>query len=95
MPYNHPIPDAPVAPSMLPRVAAADLTSQDVLILTQPGNNTGKKNKGLELGALFEAVKSSLPKDTLVVDKQDKYPEHYLIDKFKGIVLPYGADEYF
>jgi hypothetical protein len=25
MPYNHPIPDAPVAPSMLPRVAAADL----------------------------------------------------------------------
>jgi hypothetical protein len=25
MHYNHPIPDAPVAPSMLPRVAAADL----------------------------------------------------------------------
>ena len=84
MPYNRQIPDAPVAPSMLPRVAAADLTSQDVLILTQPGNNPGQKNKGLELGELFEAVKSSLPKDTLVVDKQDKYPEHYLINKFKG-----------
>lgn len=55
MPYNHPIPDAPVAPSMLPRVAAADLTSQDVLVLTQPGNNPGQKNKGLELGALFDA----------------------------------------
>ena len=84
MSYKHPIPDAPVAPSMLPRVAAADLTSQDVLILTQPGNNPGEKNKGLELGALFEAVKSSLPKDTLVVDEQDEYPSRYLIRKFKG-----------
>ena len=81
MPYNHPIPDAPVAPSMLPRVAAADLTSRDVLILTQPGNNPGEKNKGLELGALFEAVKSSLPTDTLVVDEQDEYPSRYLIKK--------------
>lgn len=84
MPYKHPIPDAPIAPSMLPRVAAADLTSQDVLILTQPGNNPGQKNKGLELGTLFEAVKSSLPKDTLVVDEQDEYPDRYLIKKFKG-----------
>lgn len=55
MPYNHPIPDAPIAPSMLPRVAAADLTSQDVLVLTQPGNNPGQKNKSLELGTLFDA----------------------------------------
>ena len=84
MPYNHPIPDAPIAPSMLPRVAAADLTSQDVLILTQPGNNPGEKNKGLELGALFEAMRSSLPTDTLLVDKQDENPSRYLISKFKG-----------
>ena len=84
MPYKHPIPDAPIAPSMLPRVAAADLTSQDVLILTQPGNNPGQKNKGLELGALFEAMKSSLPKDTLVVDESDENPSRYLINKFKG-----------
>ena len=84
MPYNRQIPDAPIAPSMLPRVATADLTSQDVLILTQPGNNPGQKNKGLELGTLFEAVKSSLPKDTLVVDEQDEYPSRYLIRKFKG-----------
>lgn len=47
MPYNHPIPDAPIAPGMLPRVAAENLTSQDVLILTQQGNNPGQKNKGL------------------------------------------------
>ena len=84
MPYKHPIPDAPIAPSMLPRVAAADLTSQDVLILTQPGNNPGQKNKGLELGALFEAMRSSLPTDTLLVDEQDENPSHYLIGKFKG-----------
>ena len=84
MPYKHPIPDAPIAPSMLPRVAADDLTSQDVFILTQPGNNPGQKNKGLELGTLFEAVKSSLPKDTLLVDEQDEYPSRYLIFKFKG-----------
>ena len=84
MPYKHTIPDSPIAPSMLPRVAAADLTSQDVLILTQPGNNPGEKNKGLELGALFEAVKSSLPKDTLLVDEQDENPSHYLNGKFKG-----------
>ena len=84
MSYKHPIPDAPIAPSMLPRVAAADLTSQDVLILTQPGNNPGEKNKGLELGALFEAMQSSLPTDTLVVDESDEYPSRYLISKFKG-----------
>ena len=84
MPYKHPIPDAPIAPSMLPRVSAAKLTLQDILVLTQPGNNPGEKNKGLELGALFEAMRSSLPTDTLLVDEQDKYPEHYLINKFKG-----------
>ena len=83
MSYKHPIPDSPIVPSMLPRVAA-DLTSQDVLILTQPGNNPGEKNKGLELGALFEAMKSSLPKDTLVVDEQDENPSRYIISKFKA-----------
>lgn len=84
MTYNRQIPNAPIAPSMLPRVAAADLTSQDVLILTQPGNNPGEKNQGLELGALFEAMRSSLPKDTLVVDESDENPSRYLINKFKG-----------
>ena len=48
MPYNRQIPDAPIAPSMLPRVPAAKLTPQDILVLTQPGNNPGEKNKGLE-----------------------------------------------
>lgn len=84
MPYNHKIPDAPIAPSMLPRVTAANLTLQDILVLTQPGNNPGEKNKGLELGALFEAMRSSLPTDTLLVDEQDENPSRYLIFKFKG-----------
>lgn len=84
MPYKHTIPDAPIAPSMLPRVSAAKLTLQDILVLTQPGNNPGEKNKGLELGALFEAMQSSLPTDTLLVDEQDENPSRYLIYKFKG-----------
>ena len=54
MPYKHPIPDAPIAPSMLPRVAAADLTSQDVLILTQPGNNPGQKTKSVTLSQIAD-----------------------------------------
>jgi hypothetical protein len=53
MPYNRQIPDAPIAGSMLPRVEAADLKSQDILVLTQPGNPIGQKNKSMELGALF------------------------------------------
>lgn len=51
MPYNRQIPDAPIAGSMLPR--AEVLTAQDLLLLIQPGNNLGQKNKSLELGALF------------------------------------------
>lgn len=51
MPYNRQIPDAPIAGSMLPR--ATTLTAKDLLVLIQPGNNLGKKNKSLELGALF------------------------------------------
>lgn len=55
MPYNRQIPDAPIAGSMLPRVEAANLKSQDILVLTQPGNPIGQKNKSLELGALFNS----------------------------------------
>lgn len=53
MPYNRQIPDAPIAGSMLPRPTA--LTAQDLLLLIQPGNNLGQKNKALELGALFSS----------------------------------------
>ena len=38
----------------------------------------------MELGALFEAIRSTLPTDTLLVDEQDENPGHYLIDKFYG-----------
>lgn len=56
------------------------------LVLTQPGNNPGEKNKGLELGALFEAMRSSLPTDTLVVDESDENPSRYLIYKLSKAI---------
>ena len=55
MPYNHPIPDAPIALSMLPRAAAADLKKNDLLNLVKPGNNIGERCKALELEALFSS----------------------------------------
>lgn len=50
MPYNRQIPDAPIAGSMLPR--ATELTLEDILVLTQPGNPIGQKNKALTLQVL-------------------------------------------
>lgn len=50
MPYNRQIPDAPIAGSMLPRPTA--LTAQDLLLLIQPGNNLGQKNKAVTLSQL-------------------------------------------
>ena len=50
MPYNRQIPDAPIAGSMLPRPTA--LIAQDLLLLIQPGNNLGQKNKALTLSLL-------------------------------------------
>ena len=53
MPYNHPIPDAPIAGSMLPR--ATELTLDDLLVLIQPGNPIGQKNKAVTLAALVSS----------------------------------------
>ena len=50
MPYNHPIPDAPLAPSMLPH--ATELTLDDILVLTQPGNPIGQRSRSLTLSQL-------------------------------------------
>ena len=50
MPYNRRIPDAPIAGSMLPR--AESLTLDDILVLIQPGNPIGQKNKALVLSVL-------------------------------------------
>ena len=52
MPYKHPIPDAPIAVSMLPR--ASELTLDDLLVLIQPGNPIGQKNKALVLSMLAD-----------------------------------------
>lgn len=53
MPYNHPIPDAPIAGSMLPRAASVD--SSDLLVLIKPNNPLGQRNKSLELETLFSS----------------------------------------
>lgn len=50
MPYNHTIPDAPIALSMLPR--ATTLTLDDLLYLVQPGNSIGQRSKSLTLAVL-------------------------------------------
>jgi len=50
MPYNRQIPDAPIAGSMLPR--ATELNLDDILVLIQPGNPIGQKNKALALSLL-------------------------------------------
>lgn len=50
MPYKHPIPDAPIALSMLPRATVPTL--EDILVLTQPGNPIGQKSRSLTLQAL-------------------------------------------
>lgn len=50
MSYNRQIPDAPIAPSMLPR--AVVLTLEDILVLTQPGNPIGQKSRSLTLQML-------------------------------------------
>ena len=50
MHYKHPIPDAPIAGSMLPR--ATELTLDDILVLIQPGNPIGQSNKSLVLSLL-------------------------------------------
>lgn len=55
MPYDRQIPDAPIALSMLPRVAAADLKKNDLLYLVKPGNNLGERCKSLELETLFSS----------------------------------------
>lgn len=52
MPYNRQIPDAPIAGSMLPR--ATELTLYDILVLIQPENQIGQKNKALTLSLLAD-----------------------------------------
>lgn len=52
MPYNRQIPDAPIAGSMLPR--ATELNLDDILVLIQPGNTIGQKNKALVLSVLAD-----------------------------------------
>ena len=48
--YNHPIPDAPIALSMLPRVEELDI--DDLMYLVKPSNTIGQRCKALTLQVL-------------------------------------------
>ena len=52
MPYNHPIPDAPIALSMLPRLE--DLKDTDIIYVVRQTNPIGQRSRALELGKLLE-----------------------------------------
>lgn len=52
MPYNHPIPDAPIGLSMLPRIQAGNLDNNDLMYLVVPNNPIGQRCKAIALAAL-------------------------------------------
>lgn len=64
--------------TLLRKPDAENISGSDYLYLIQ-GYGSDRDRK-ISLDALF----ASDPAHTLVVDEQDKYPEHYLIRKFKG-----------
>lgn len=47
MPYNRQLPDAPIAPSMLPRLT--DLQNTDLILVTRPTNPLGQRSKAAEM----------------------------------------------
>lgn len=54
MPYNHPIPDAPIGLSMLPRIQAENLDDNDLMYLVVPNNPIGQRCKALALAVLAD-----------------------------------------
>lgn len=55
MPYNHPIPDAPIALSMLPRIT--DPQDTDLIYLVRPTNPIGQRFGAMALGELADFTK--------------------------------------
>ena len=54
MSYNHPIPDAPIALSMLPLVQAENLEDNNLMYLVVPNNPIGQRCKALALSVLAD-----------------------------------------
>lgn len=52
MPYNHPIPDAPIALSMLPRLE--DLQDTDLIYVVRTTNPIGQRSRSMELGKFVQ-----------------------------------------
>ena len=64
--------------TLLEKPDAENVSGSDYIYIVQGSGS--KRDRKINLDALF----ASDPAHTLVVDEQDKYPEHYLINKFKG-----------
>ena len=64
--------------TLLEKPDAENVQGSDYLYLVQGSGS--KRDRKIKLEALF----ASEPAHTLVVDEQDEYPGHYLINKFKG-----------
>lgn len=64
--------------TLLEKPDAENVQGSDYLYLVQGSGS--KRDRKIKLEALF----ASDPAHTLLVDEQDEYPGHYLINKFKG-----------
>lgn len=64
--------------TLLDKPDAENVSGSDYLYIVQGSGS--KRDRKIKLDALF----ASDPAHTLVVDEQDEYPGHYLINKFKG-----------
>lgn len=64
--------------TLLEKPDAENVQGSDYLYIVQGSGS--KRDRKIKLDALF----ASDPAHTLVVDEQDEYPGHYLINKFKG-----------
>ena len=64
--------------TLLEKPDAENVQGSDYLYIVQGSGS--KRDRKIKLEALF----ASDPAHTLVVDEQDEYPGHYLINKFKG-----------
>ena len=70
MSYNHPIPDAPIALSMLPR--AEELDRDDLMYLVKPNNPIGQRCKSLALSVLAQFLQNANFDEILLMGENGK-----------------------
>lgn len=70
MSYKHPIPDAPIALSMLPRVE--ELDRDDLMYLVKPNNTIGQRCKSLTLSTLAQFLQNANFDEILLMGENGK-----------------------